>query len=210
MEAIKKFVVIGPESTGKSTLCSRLAEYYETLWVPEYAREYLLKNGTNYSFEDLLTIAKRQIESEDAVCNQVFTNKVSTREVLQAATSVKPVSYSTTYIAHPTSSRLLFIDTDMYVMKVWCEYVFNKCHTWVLNRIAERNYDGYILCNPDLDWVADALREYPDKTVREKLYFYYKDLMTNQSTPWVDIKGGYDERFKKAVEFIDDRILNVS
>ena len=41
MKTIKKFVVIGPESTGKSTLCAQLAEYYETIWVPEYAREYL-------------------------------------------------------------------------------------------------------------------------------------------------------------------------
>ena len=40
METIKKFVVIGPESTGKSTLCSQLAAFYKTNWVPEYAREY--------------------------------------------------------------------------------------------------------------------------------------------------------------------------
>ncbi len=201
METIKKFVVIGPESTGKSTLCSQLAEHYETLWVPEYAREYLLKNGTNYSFDDLLKIAKEQIASEGAV-----SNKLSAKGVLQAAISLKPVGRRTSCIAHPASSRLLFIDTDMYVIKVWCEYVFNKCHTWVLNCIADRYYDGYILCNPDLDWVADALREYPDKTVREKLYYYYKDLMINQSTPWVDINGNYDERFEKAIRFIDSRI----
>ena len=65
MEAIKKFVVIGPESTGKSTLCSQLAAYYKTNWVPEYAREYLEKNGTEYSYDDLLTIAKGQINLEE-------------------------------------------------------------------------------------------------------------------------------------------------
>ncbi len=41
--SIKKIVVIGPESTGKSTLCLQLAEHYQTLWCPEYAREYLEK-----------------------------------------------------------------------------------------------------------------------------------------------------------------------
>ena len=58
MEAIKKIVVIGPESTGKSTLCKNLAAHYNTLWVPEYAREYLEKNGTEYTYEDLLTLQK--------------------------------------------------------------------------------------------------------------------------------------------------------
>ena len=71
METIKKFVIIGPESTGKSTLCSQLADHYKTSWVPEYAREYLLKNGTDYSYENLLTIAKGQIELEDGISNQV-------------------------------------------------------------------------------------------------------------------------------------------
>jgi nicotinamide riboside kinase len=44
METIKKFVIIGPESTGKSTLSAQLAQHYKTLWAPEYAREYLEKN----------------------------------------------------------------------------------------------------------------------------------------------------------------------
>ena len=45
---MKKVVVIGPESTGKSTLCQQLAEHYGVSWVPEYARQYLLEHGTNY------------------------------------------------------------------------------------------------------------------------------------------------------------------
>ncbi len=193
METIKKFVIIGPESTGKSTLCSQLAEHYKTLWVPEYAREYLLKKGTDYTYDDLLIISKGQIELEETVSNELlFIN-------------LKPAKYRTSDIVHHKSKKaFLFIDTDMYVMKVWCEYVFNKCHNWILNRIAERGYDGYLLCNADLDWVADALREYPDKTIREKLYYYYKDLMINQSVPWVNINGNYRERFEKAVNFIDN------
>ena len=62
---IKKVVIIGPESTGKSTLCQQLAEHYQTNWCPEYAREYLLKHGMNYTYDDLLTIAKEQIALEE-------------------------------------------------------------------------------------------------------------------------------------------------
>lgn len=173
METVKKFVIIGPESTGKSTLCSQLASYYKTSWVPEYAREFLEKNGTNYSYNDLLTIAKGQIGLEESLALKLTTH-----------------------------DSLLFIDTDMYVMKVWCEFVFNNCHNWILNRIAESSYDGYLLCNTDLPWVKDDLREYPDVETRNRLYHYYKDLLVNQSIPWTDISGGYDERFEKAKLFI--------
>lgn len=173
MEAMKKFVVIGPESTGKSTLCSQLAQHFNTKWVPEYAREYLEKNGTNYTYDDLLIIARGQIDLEESLSSQLTI----------------------------PNSRL-FIDTDMYVMKVWCEYVFNKCHNWILNRIAERKYDGYLLCNVDLPWVKDNLREYPDLGTRNKLYHFYKDILVNQATPWIEISGSYNERFEAAVKFI--------
>jgi nicotinamide riboside kinase len=49
----------------------------------------------------------------------------------------------------------------MYVMKVWCEFVFGKCHTWITDQIAKRKYDLYLLCNTDLPWIKDELREYP-------------------------------------------------
>ncbi len=63
MESIKKIVVIGPESTGKSTLCEKLADHYNTLWVPEYAREYLEKHGPEYTYEDLYDIAAGQLRA---------------------------------------------------------------------------------------------------------------------------------------------------
>ena len=172
---MKKIVIIGPESTGKSTLCAQLAEHYKTEWVKEYAREYLLKNGTDYTYDDLLDIAKGQILLEEESGGRL---------------KKKDADY-------------LFIDTDMYVMKVWCEFVFEKCHHWILNRIVERKYDLYLLCNTDLPWVKDELREYPDLITREKLYRHYKDLLINQSVPWVDINGNYEERLQKAIQAVD-------
>jgi len=61
---LKKIVVIGPESTGKSTLASLLAKHYNTEWVPEYAREYMNKLNRPYIEKDLLNIARGQIASE--------------------------------------------------------------------------------------------------------------------------------------------------
>lgn len=179
MEAIKKFVIIGPESTGKSTLSHHLAAHYNTLWVPEYAREFLLKNGTDYTYPALLKIAHGQLELEEKVV-------ASAQEI---------------------SAGLIFIDTDMYVMKVWCEYVFNECYSWILNRISERAYDGYLLCDTDIPWVKDELREYPDLKTRKRLFHHYRDILINQSVPWVEIKGNEESRINMAVEFVEGELI---
>lgn len=63
---IKRIVVIGPESTGKSTLSSSLAVALDTVWVEEYAREYLSQQNNEYAYEDLLVIAKGQLIKEEA------------------------------------------------------------------------------------------------------------------------------------------------
>ena len=173
-------MIIGPESTGKSTLCGQLAEHFQTEWVPEFAREYLDEHGMDYTYEDLLTIAKGQIELE----NHFLTGFDDKSEIKNH----KPK---------------IFIDTDMYVMKVWCEFVFGKCHHWVIDQIVERNYDLYLLCNIDLPWVPDKLREYPDLKRREQLYKMYKDIMINQNVPWVEISGDSDARLKTAIEAVN-------
>jgi NadR type nicotinamide-nucleotide adenylyltransferase len=190
---LKKIVIIGPESTGKSTLCELLAQHYNTQWCPEFAREYLLTNGMDYSYDDLLTIAKGQLALEE--------------EYSQAVVSSSDLVAYSDYQLSTTNSKLFFIDTDMYVMKVWCEFVFGKCHKWILDQLAKRKYDLYLLCNIDLPWVKDELREYPDLERREKLYSIYKNLMENQTVPWVDISGDYEQRLQKAIT-ATDKILS--
>jgi nicotinamide riboside kinase len=131
---LKKIVIIGPESTGKSTLCEQLAKYYKTLWCPEYAREYLVEHGTKYSYDDLLTIAKGQIELEEKYIQLLVGSSESGVQSREWENNLE----------------LFFIDTNMYVMKVWCEFVFGKCHQFILDQIAVRKYDLYLLCNIDL------------------------------------------------------------
>ncbi len=177
---MKKIVVIGPESTGKSSLCEALAKHYQSRWCPEFARQFLLEHGKEYNYEDLLTIAKGQLAMED-----------------DYTADLQKISFG------KSNAPVLFIDTDMYVMKVWNEFVFDKCHSWIIDQIITRKYDLYLLCNVDLPWVKDELREYPDLPTRKKLYLIYKDIMINQQTPWVDISGNYEDRLQKAIQAVD-------
>jgi NadR type nicotinamide-nucleotide adenylyltransferase len=187
---LKKIVAIGPESTGKSSLCTQLAERYNTLWCPEYAREYLTLYGMNYTYEDLLTIAKAQVELEEKYTQLAIDNQQS-------------ASHDTYPSPFTTHHSLLFIDTDMYVMKVWCEFVFGKCHQFILDQIAKRRYDLYLLCGIDLPWTRDDLREYPEEGPRQKLYEMYKNIMQNQFVPWVEINGNFEQRIRKAINAVD-------
>ncbi len=58
----KKIIVTGPESTGKTVLCEFLSEYFEGLWIPEYARQYIEKLDGSYKKNDVVEIGKKQIE----------------------------------------------------------------------------------------------------------------------------------------------------
>lgn len=176
MKKLKKIVVLGPESTGKSTLCDALSKHYQTIWCEEYAREYLSKNGKAYTYENLLTIAEGQIANEEDA------TKKATQE----------------------NKSHLIIDTDMYVMKVWCEYVFNNCHPYILDQISKRQYDAYLLCDIDLPWTADEMREYPDEQPRKELFALYKELLMNQNTPWGIVSGTGEARTKNAINLINE------
>ena len=95
----------------------------------------------------------------------------------------------------------------MYVMKVWCEYVFGKCHPFILEEIAVREYDLYLLCNTDIPWVDEVLREYPDEAPRKELFKIYTDLLIHQNTPWVIISGSYEQRLATAIHSIDSLLV---
>lgn len=181
-------MIIGPESTGKSTLCEELAQHYDTLWCPEFAREYLLTYGTDYSYDDLLKIARGQLAME-------------AEYVLMAQHNWE------VQVQKRTPGPLLFIDTDMYVMKVWSEFVFGRCDPWILEQIAARKYDLYLLCHTDLPWEKDALREYPELDTRERLFHMYQDLLLNQPVPWAPVRGTDEQRLQAAIEAVD-RLLS--
>lgn len=207
---VKKVVIIGPESTGKSTLCKMLAQHFNTLWCPEFAREYLLTNGKSYDFDDLLTIAKGQLALEEEYIRMVSRGKAEGERIenqvegsieelhKHSAGTGRADSFHPNQPGNFSTNQLLFIDTDQYVMKVWCEYVFGDCHNWILRRIAERPYDLYLLCKPDLPWVKDELREYPDEKPRQELFHIYRDILLNQPVSWAEVNGSYKQRFEMA------------
>ncbi|UYQ92902.1 ATP-binding protein [Chitinophaga horti] len=173
---MKKVVVIGPESTGKSTLSDMLARHYNTVWVPEFARGYIDNLPRPYEKDDLLRIAQGQLATEDKLAADV--------------------------------SDVLICDTDLHVIKVWSEAKYGDCDPKIMQLIAARSYDLYLLTYIDIEWEHDPQREHPEPEERKYFYQVYRDIVINSGVPWVDICGGYDERLQKAIKAVDKVIFD--
>jgi NadR type nicotinamide-nucleotide adenylyltransferase len=70
MQKPKRILILGPESTGKSTLAEDLANHFGEPWVPEFAREYLEKINRPYQYEDLVEIGKGQVALEELLAEK--------------------------------------------------------------------------------------------------------------------------------------------
>jgi nicotinamide riboside kinase len=84
--SISRIVLLGAESSGKSTLCQALATAYNTIWVPEYGRQLTEEKHGDVSFADHLLIGQRQLELEDEALPQardyLFVDTNATTTVL--------------------------------------------------------------------------------------------------------------------------------
>ncbi len=100
------------------------------------------------------------------------------------------------------AKKILICDTNLYVIKVWSEFKFGSCRPEILELIATREYDLYLLTYIDVPWEDDPQREHPDK--REELYRRYLHEMQNQKVPFVEIRGQETQRREAAVKAIDE------
>lgn len=102
-----------------------------------------------------------------------------------------------------------FFDTNLDVIRVWQEVVFNTCDEDVLRKIAVQDYDLYLLCFPDLEWEYDALRELPDEKDRYRIFDMYHEIVVDSGVPFYIVKGSFDRRVSETISFLNDFISQV-
>ncbi|MDO6471154.1 ATP-binding protein [Maribacter sp. 1_MG-2023] len=171
---VLKVVLFGPESTGKTTLSEQLARHYHTVWVPEYARDYLQDKWNNERKtcepHDLLPIAEGQMRLE---------NKLSKK-----------------------ATDILICDTDLLETKVYSEaYYIGECDPVLEKYALENSYDLYLLTYIDIPWEADDLRDKPNE--REQMFNYFKDTLEKYGKKFITLKGNKKQRLEKAINHID-------
>ncbi|WP_308991474.1 ATP-binding protein [Mariniflexile litorale] len=173
-----KVVLFGPESTGKTTLSRKLARHYNSVWVPEYAREYLQNKWNNERKtcepHDLLPIAEGQMRLENELAQKTNT--------------------------------VLICDTDLLETKVYSEaYYLGSCDPILEKFALENTYALYFLTYIDTPWEPDDLRDKPNE--REAMFKAFENALIINKRPYVLLKGNKKERLEIAIKHIDN-LLN--
>ena len=101
------------------------------------------------------------------------------------------------------ASSYLFCDTGLEVMKVWAEYKYHRCDPWITGNMAEQNFSAVFLCDIDIPWEDDPLREYPDPQQRHDFLELYKQELTEIYGGYSLISGTVQERVQKVVTLLD-------
>ena len=171
---VVKIAFYGPESTGKTTLAQQLAAEFKTLWVPEFARDYLQKkwDATQQICqpEDLLPIAIGQIQEE----NEALAN----------------------------ANQYLFCDTNLLVTKVFSEMYYGFCDPIIATAAQNHNYDLVFLTDVDFPWEKDDLRDKPEN--RQDTLATFELALKENNQPYIKLSGNKKERLEKAIQIIND------
>ena len=168
-----RIVLFGPESTGKTTLAKQLAEHFNTLWVPEYMREYLQQKwdteGEKCTVDDLIPIAEGQMLVENETAKLV--------------------------------NELLICDTNLLEISVYSQYYYNGfCPEQIKKYAKENTYDLYFLTSVDVPWEIDDLRDSPDE--RQKMFRTFETQLKDYHLQYEILIGSEVERFESAVKII--------
>lgn len=97
-------------------------------------------------------------------------------------------------------STIQFFDTDMTVMKVWSDFKFGNCSPFILEALNLQTFDHYFLCQPDIEWEEDPLREHPQQ--REELFELYLAELTKRNLPFTIVGGTQEERMKMCLKVL--------
>ena len=156
-----KVGIIGPESSGKSTLAKYLAKLYGGTLVTEYAREYVeskvkKQKTKDITWDELCEIARHQIAELEEVSRQ--------------------------------RAGICIFDTELIITKVWFDYAFGQVPEWLNEAIRRYPMDVYLLCKPDIPWLQDGARFNGNDDIRQELYERYKREIDELGVPYYIIE----------------------
>ncbi len=174
---VKKVLLVGGESTGKSTLTINLANYYNTNFVEEAGRELSEKSGTD-----------RLMLQED------FTEILLQQKLNQ----MKAAQYS---------NKVLFIDTDALITRFYLGFLEggDASGNIILADAVDvlNEYDLILFLQPDVPFVQDGDRSEIIHADRKKYSDMIKNILDEHGKKYVCIGGDYQQRFLQATEHVN-------
>lgn len=101
------------------------------------------------------------------------------------------------------SSKILIADTEIVVCKIWVEYVFKHSNKVIDEILKQQNFDLYLLCDIDLPWTYDPLRENPNIDERKELFEIYRNTLEQMKVPFEIVSGDDEVRVNNAIKVIE-------
>lgn len=167
-----RICVVGPESTGKTTLAQRLAEWTDTEWVSEGSRDYAERTPRPLTVDDVGPIAREHIRLADAAAER----------------------------ARARGSGLLVLDTDLVSTVVYARHYYGMVPAWVERAERRRRASLYLLCDVDVPWVPDGIRDRP--TDREAMHGLFANALARRHAKVMRVSGGWEERWTSALDAV--------
>lgn len=168
-----RVAILGAESSGKSTLAAALAARYQTLWVPEYLREFVDARQRVPLSEDQFGIARVQAEREDAAAAQVTAR----------------------------GATYLFCDTTPLMTAVYSGFYFGGADAPLAALVAGRHYDATLVTAPDGPWEADGLQR-ESAAVRQAVHQLLLAELAARAIPFLLVEGALAPRLAQAARLL--------
>jgi len=178
---VLRVVLIGAESTGKTTLAQQLANHYGTNWVPEYGREHWEPKVAGLSILDPPKVWTREEFAHIAL-------EQRRREELAAR----------------TAKRTLICDTNAFATGIWFER-YHKSRNETVDQIGSKSKAGlYLLTAPDVPFVQDGFRD--GEKIREWMDQRFLEQLQQTNKTRIRIEGPFSDRHLRAIEAIEKRL----
>ncbi len=174
MPDVRRIGIVGTESTGKTRLAQRLAEYFGEPWAPEYVREFWTQHDGRITAADLDAIARGQVAREEAA----------------AARARRVVFCDTDLLTCTLWDDLLFPGACPAWVREQAE-------------LRARSVARYLLCDTDVPFVPDPQRCFPEAAARERARQVWRDALVVRHLPFVEICGDWTAREQRAITAVE-------
>jgi NadR type nicotinamide-nucleotide adenylyltransferase len=181
---VPRVVLIGAESTGKTTLAERLADHFDTRWVPEYGREHWERKVAGLSMSDPLP----------GWSSDEFVHIAAEQQRRENA-------------AARAANRVLICDTNAFATGTWHERYYGHRDARVDAIGAADRVHLYVLTEPDIPFVQDGFRD--GESIRHWMHERFLQQLQRLDTPLLRVAGPLDERADRAVEAIERLMASV-
>ena len=105
----------------------------------------------------------------------------------------------------PKDAPLFFCDTDLLNIKIWSNFKYKTCAPEILELIPQQKPALYLLCDVDLPWESDPLREHPHQ--RKLLFDWHLKAVQQSGVPYQIVSGVGDTRLQQAQAFVRNFLM---